>query len=159
MAKQTKGKSSPRMISDNRKARHDYAFEEQFEAGLALEGWELKAIRDNRVQLKESYVKLRQGEAWLIGCHISVLETVCTHTTPDPLRTRKLLLHRKQLNKLQKAIDQQGYTIVPVNMHWKGARVKLEIAIAKGKKTHDKRQTLKDRDWNRQKERIMKDHG
>ncbi|OGT53870.1 MAG: SsrA-binding protein [Gammaproteobacteria bacterium RIFCSPHIGHO2_12_FULL_41_15] len=152
MGKKTLG----RIIADNRKAHHDYYLEETFEAGLVLEGWELKSLRAGKVQLKESYVKLLQGEAWLIGCHISALQSVCTHTIADPIRTRKLLMHRKEINKLQKAIDRQGYTIIPVNLHWKAARVKLDIAIAKGKQLHDKRQTLKDRDWQRNKDRILK---
>ncbi len=158
MAKQTK-KPSPKIIADNRKARHDYSFEEKFEAGLALEGWEVKSIRAGRVQLKESYVKLKDGEAWLIGCHISALDSASTHKKTDPIRTKKLLMHRKEINKLQKAIDRQGYTIVPVNMHWHKARVKLEIAIAKGKQKHDKRQSLKDKDWQRQKARDFKNAG
>ena len=151
-----KKKSNPSLIADNRKARHDYHIEQTFEAGLVLEGWEVKSIRAGRVQLKESYVILKNDECWLIGAHLSPLETASTHITPDPTRTRKLLLHRKELNKLQVAIARQGYTAVPLNMHWKQNRVKLDIALVKGKKEHDKREASKQRDWERTKLRNIK---
>lgn len=150
-------KSAPRLIAQNKKARHDYSLEIQFEAGLALEGWEVKSIRDGRVQLKESYILLKRGEAWLIGAHISPLKSASTHIDPDPVRTRKLLLNRRELNKLVIAKEREGYTIVPLDMHWSGKNlVKINIAIAKGKKQHDKRATLKERDWNREKARLLK---
>ena len=145
-----------KIIAANNKARHDYLLETQYEAGLVLEGWEIKSIRDGHVQLKESYIVLKSGEAWLIGTHISPLKTVSTHIDPDPLRSRKLLLNRKELNKLTVAKEREGYTIVPVDLHWFKNRVKIQIAVAKGKKQHDKRASIKERDWNREKLRISK---
>ncbi len=147
--------SQPSLIADNRKSRHDYHLEDFFEAGLVLNGWEVKSLRAGRGQLKESYVIIKEGEAWLIGAHISALETASTHIDPDPLRTRKLLLNERELAKLQVATHQDGYTIVPVNFHWKKNRVKLEIALAKGKKQHDKRAADKNRDWQREKQRLL----
>jgi SsrA-binding protein len=149
-------KSEDTLISANKKARHDYALETQFEAGLVLEGWEVKSIRAGHVQLKESYILLKRGEAWLIGAHITPLKTASTHIEPDPLRSRKLLLNRKELNKLVSAREREGYTIVPVDLHWFKNRVKIQIAIAKGKKQQDKRASLKERDWNREKLRLLK---
>jgi SsrA-binding protein len=149
-------KTVTKQIANNKKAFHDYAIETQFEAGISLEGWEVKSIRESHVQLKESYVVLKQGEAWLFGAHISPLQTVSTHITADPLRTRKLLLNRREINKLFVAKEREGYTIVPIDMHWHKNRVKVQIAIAKGKKTHDKRAALKERDWQREKSRITK---
>lgn len=149
-------KSEDRIIASNKKARHDYLLETQFEAGLVLEGWEVKSIRDGHVQLKESYILLKHGEAWLIGTHITPLKTASTHIEPDPLRSRKLLLNRKEINKLITAREREGYTIVPVDLHWFKNRVKIQIAIAKGKKQQDKRASLKERDWNREKHRILK---
>jgi len=143
-------------IVDNKKAFHDYFIEERFEAGLVLEGWEVKAIRAGRVQLKEAYVILRNGEIFLIGCHISPLPTASTHIHPDPVRTRKLLLHRGELDRLVGAVERRGYTIVPLELYWKNGRAKLEIGLAKGKKQHDKRATEKDRDWQRDKARLMR---
>lgn len=152
-----KPKKAPRLIAQNKKARHDYSLETQFEAGLALEGWEVKSIRDGRVQLKESYIILKRGEAWLIGAHISPLKSASTHIDPDPVRTRKLLLNRREINKLIVSKEREGYTIVPLDLHWGGNNlVKINIAIAKGKKQHDKRAALKERDWNREKARILK---
>ena len=130
--------------------------EKQFEAGLVLEGWEIKSIREGHVQLKESYILLKSGEAFLFGAHITPLKTASTHIDPDPLRTRKLLLHRKEINKLFVAKDRQGYTVVPLDLHWFKNRVKINIAIAKGKKEHDKRASIKERDWNREKQRILR---
>lgn len=147
---------SDRIIADNRKARHDYFVEERFEAGLVLMGWEVKSLRDGRAQLKEAYVTLNSGEAWLIGAHFSPLPSTCTHHEADPTRSRKLLLHDKELKKIFAAVNKKGMTIVPLNLHWTRGRAKLEIAIARGKKQHDKRQTLKERDWKREKDRAMK---
>lgn len=144
-----------RQIASNKKAWHDYALETQFEAGLALEGWEVKSIREGHVQLKESYVILKRNEAWLIGAHITPLNTASTHIVPDPTRSRKLLLHRRELNKLMSAREREGYTIVPLDLHWFHNRVKIQIAIAKGKKQYDKRATEKERDWNREKQRVL----
>jgi SsrA-binding protein len=143
-------------IALNKKARHDYHLEERFEAGLALEGWEVKSMRAGRVQLKESYVIVRHGEIYLIGAHISPLPSASTHVQPDPTRTRKLLLHREEISKLIGAVERKGYTLVPVALYWKRGRAKLEIALAKGKKAHDKRATLKERDWKREQERLLK---
>ncbi len=145
-------------ITLNKKARHDYSLETKFEAGLALQGWEVKSLRENRVQLQDSYVILQNGEAYLIGCLITPLKTVSTHIHPDQTRNRKLLLNRHELNKLVGAVERQGYTIVATAMYWKHNRVKLEIAIAKGKQDHDKRASIKERDWKREKQRILK-HG
>ncbi len=145
-------------IALNKKARHDFFIEERYEAGLALEGWEVKSLRAGRVQLKESYVLVREGEAWLFGAHLSPLPTASTHIHPDPLRTRKLLLHRQELDKLIGAVERRGYTLVPLALYWSKGRAKLEIGLAKGKKQHDKRATEKDRDWEREKQRLLKTH-
>ncbi|TXT29245.1 MAG: SsrA-binding protein [Rhodocyclaceae bacterium] len=144
-------------IIDNKKAFHDYFIEERYEAGLALEGWEVKAIRAGRVQLKEAYVVLKQEEVWLIGCHISPLPTASTHIKPDPTRSRKLLLHANEIRKLIGKVQQAGFTLVPLNLHYAKGRVKVEIGLAKGKKLHDKRATEKEREWQRDKARIMRD--
>lgn len=143
-------------IAVNKKARHDFFVEEKFEAGLALEGWEVKALRAGRVQLRESYVLLKDEEAWLFGAYITPLPTASTHIHPDPVRSRRLLLHRNELSKLIGAVERKGYTLIPLNLHWKQGRAKLEIGIARGKKQHDKRATEKERDWNREKQRILK---
>ncbi len=143
-------------IALNKKARHDFFIEERFEAGLALEGWEVKSLRAGRVQLSESYVLIKSGEAWLFGAHISPLTTASTHIHPDPLRTRKLLLHKSELNKLIGQVERKGYTLAPLALYWKRGRAKLEIGLAKGKKEHDKRAVLKDRDWQREKARLLK---
>lgn len=143
-------------IIDNRKATHDYFIEERFEAGLVLEGWEVKAIRDSRVQLKESYVIVRDGEIFIIGMHVSPLATASTHIHPDATRTRKLLLKADEISKLIGKVEQRGYTLVPLNLHYKNGRIKLEFALGRGKKLHDKRDTERDRDWSREKDRIMK---
>jgi len=144
-------------IIDNKKAFHDYFIEERYEAGLILEGWEVKAIRAGRVQLKEAYVVLKKEEVWLIGCHISALPTASTHIKPDPTRSRKLLLHANEIRKLIGKVQQAGYTLVPLNLHYAKGRVKVEIGLAKGKKMHDKRATEKEREWQRDKARIMRD--
>lgn len=143
-------------IARNKKARHEYFIEESFEAGLALQGWEVKSLRAGRAQLTESYVYIRDGEAWLLGAHITPLNTASTHIRPDPTRTRKLLLHRQQLDRLIGAVERKGYTLVPLNLHWSKGNAKLELGLAKGKKQHDKRAAEKDRDWKRQKARILK---
>jgi SsrA-binding protein len=158
-SKNKKKKSSDNTIATNRRARHDYFLEDKFEAGLVLEGWEVKSLRDGRLSLNESYIVMHKGEAWLHGAHISPLLSASTHVHPDDIRKRKLLLHALELSRLVGAVERKGYTIVPVTMYWKNSRVKLEIALAKGKKQHDKRATEKDRDWAREKARIMSSKG
>lgn len=149
-------KTTNNQIAVNRRAKFDYHLEDFFEAGLVLEGWEVKSLRAGKANLSEAYVLLKDGEAWLFGCRIEPLNTVSTHFTPDPMRTRKLLLHQKEIGQIFGAIQKQGYTCIPVNLHWSRGRAKCDIALAKGKQTHDKRAAQKDRDWKRQKERIMK---
>jgi len=148
--------SAPRSIAENRKARFDYFIEDRYEAGLALQGWEVKALRAGRAQLKEAYVYLRAGEAFLIGAHISPLAAASTHVVADPVRSRKLLLHRSQLQHLIGAVERRGYTLVPLELYWKDGRAKVEVGLAKGKKQHDKRAVQKDRDWQREKGRLLK---
>ncbi len=143
-------------ISLNRKALHDYFIEEDFEAGIMLEGWVVKSLRAGRSQLKESYVILKNGEAFIVGMHISPLLSASTHINPDPTRTRKLLLKRKELDKLVSAIERKGYTAVPLSMYWKKQRVKLKVVLAHGKKQYDKRQSEKERDANREKQQAMR---
>ena len=143
-------------IAENKKALFDYFIEERFEAGLVLEGWEVKAIRANRAQIKEGYVILKQGAFYLIGAHISALPEASTHVNPDPVRTRKLLLHEEEIKKLIGRVEQRGYTLVPLNLHYKGGRIKLEIGLAKGKKQHDKRDAEKEKDWKREQQQLMK---
>ncbi len=145
-----------RMIAQNRKAWHDYHIEQKFEAGLALEGWEVKSLRAGRAQLQDSYVILKNGAAWLIGAHISPLNTVSTHIKADPQRTRKLLLHQRELDKLIGAVQQKGYTIIALDFHWHKSFVKLEIGLAKGKKLYDKRESEKRRDTDRELQKVMK---
>ncbi len=144
------------MIAENRKARHDYFIEDTYEAGMALQGWEVKSLRAGRAQIKEGYVFLKNGEAFLFGAHISALPTASTHIIPDPVRTRKLLLNRAELSGLLGAVERKGYTLVPLELYWKNGKVKLRIGLAKGKKDHDKRATEKDRDWQREKARVMR---
>jgi SsrA-binding protein len=143
-------------IVQNKKAFHDYFIEERFEAGMALEGWEVKAIREGRAQLKEAYVIVSNGELFLIGSHVSPLPTASTHIQPDPTRTRKLLLNASEIDKLIGAVERAGYTLVPVDMHYTRGRIKLEIGLAKGKKQHDKREAEKDRDWKREQQRLLR---
>lgn len=143
-------------IAVNRKAHHEFFIEDRYEAGLVLHGWEVKSLRAGRIQLDQAYILLKRGEAWLFGSQISPLQTVSTHIIPDPTRSRKLLLHARELSKLIGSIERRGYTLVPLTLYWKNNRVKLEIGLAKGKKLHDKRATEKDRDWERQKQRLMK---
>jgi len=151
-----KAEAPQRLIAENRKARFDYFIEDRFEAGLALQGWEVKAMRAGRAQLAEAYVYLRNAEAFLIGAHISPLKTTSTHVVADPVRTRKLLLHRSELSRLIGAVERKGYTLVPLDLHWKDGRAKLEMGLAKGKKQHDKRATEKERDWQRDKARLLR---
>jgi SsrA-binding protein len=152
----TKAQEPPRLIAENRKARFDYFIEERYEAGLALQGWEVKAMRAGRAQLKEAYVYLRAGEAFLIGAHLAPLPSASTHVIPDPVRTRKLLLHRSQLQGLIGAVERRGYTLVPLELYWKSGRAKLQVGLAKGKKQHDKRAVEKERDWQRDKARLLR---
>lgn len=157
MAKQKTPKDSHSgTIALNKVARHDYFIEDRFETGLVLEGWEVKSLRAGRLQLKESYVLIKNGEAFLFGAHISPLASASTHITPDPTRTRKLLLHKEELDKLIGAVERKGYTLAPLAIYWKKGRAKLEIALAKGKKEHDKRAVERDRDWAREKQRLLK---
>ncbi len=160
MAKSSKkkGKKPSSTIALNKKARHDYKLEDRFEAGLALEGWEVKSLRAGKVQMVDSYILLKNGEAFLFGCLITPLQTASTHIKPDPRRTRKLLLHRHEIDRLIGAVDRKGYSIIPTAMFWSKGRAKLEIALAKGKKEHDRRADIKERDWKRDKQRILK-HG
>ncbi|MDA0848064.1 MAG: SsrA-binding protein SmpB [Burkholderiaceae bacterium] len=143
-------------IIENKKAFHDYFIEDRFEAGLVLEGWEAKAIRSGRVQIKEAYVVIRQAELFLIGCHISALPTASKHVLPDPVRTRKLLLKAEEIDKLIGKVERAGYALVPINLHFCRGRIKLEIGLAKGKKQHDKRAAEKDREWQREKQRLVR---
>ncbi len=151
-----KAETTARLIAENRRARHDYFIEERLEAGLALEGWEVKSMRAGRAQLAEAYVYVRDGEAFLIGAHLSPLRTVSTHKVADPVRTRKLLLHRGEIDRLIGATERRGYTIVPLELYWKHGRAKLQIGLAKGKKQHDKRAAEKERDWQRDRARVMR---
>jgi len=154
--KTNKKTNSNKTIAQNRRARHDYYLEDKFEAGIVLEGWEVKSMRDGRLQLNESYIQMDRGEAWLHGAHISALLSASTHVHPEHERRRKLLLNRVELNRLGAAVDRKGYTIVPVAMYWSKGRAKLELALAKGKQQHDKRAASKDQDWAREKARIFR---
>lgn len=154
MANKTSGENNT--IALNRKAKHNYALEERFEAGLQLEGWEVKSIRAGKIQISESHVIVRRGEAWLINTVISPLLSASTHIKADESRSRKLLLHRKEINLLLGNIERKGYTVVPTAMYWKKNRIKIELALARGKKDYDKRSDAKDRDWQREKERLFK---
>lgn len=143
-------------IVQNRKAHHDYFIEERHEAGLVLEGWEVKSIRAGRAQIGDGYVTIKGGEAWLIGAHISPLPTVSTHFVPDPARSRKLLLHAEELRRLIGKVEQRGFTLIPLDLHFRKGRIKLEIALARGKLGHDKRNTERDREWERDRQRLMR---
>ena len=143
-------------IIENRKATHDYFIEERFEAGLVLQGWEVKAIRAGRAQLKEAYVVVMDGAIWLVGMHLSPLVSTSTHILPDATRTRKLLLRAEEISKLIGKVEQRGYALVPLNLHYKNGRIKLDFGLGRGKKLHDKRDATQDRDWAREKERLMK---
>ena len=143
-------------IAENRRARYEYHIEEQYEAGMVLEGWEVKAVRAGQVQLTDGYVMIKGGELYLIGCRINALGTASTHVTPQADRTKKLLMHKEEIKRLVGKVEQKGFTIVPLNLHYKGGRVKADIALAKGKAQHDKRNTEKERDWEREKGRLMR---
>jgi SsrA-binding protein len=145
-------------IAQNKKAFFDYFIEDKFEAGIVLEGWEVKAIRDNRANLKEAYVIIQRGEIYLIGCHVTPMGAASTHIRPDAIRTRKLLLHNEEISKLIEKVDRAGYTIVPLDMHFTKGRIKIQIGLAKGKKQHDKRDVEKEKDWKREQSSIMKSH-
>ena len=144
-------------ITENKKAFHDYFIEERFEAGLVLEGWEVKSIRAGRVQIKEAYVIVKEGEVWLLGCHISPLTTASTHIKADPVRTRKLLLHNREIARLIGKVERAGFALVPLNLHFSKGRIKIEVGLAKGKKQFDKRDSEKQKDWEREKARLMRD--
>lgn len=152
--KQTKAPSST--IALNKKARHDYTVEDTFEAGMVLEGWEVKSLRDGRIQMTDTYVMVRNGELYWLGGQITPLLSASTHVNPEPTRSRKLLLHRREIDKLIGAVERKGYTLVPLKMYWSKGKAKLQIGLAKGKKEHDKRAADKERDWNREKARILK---
>ena len=157
MAKKKNRKSADSSaIAVNKKARFDYFIEDTFDAGLVLQGWEVKSLRAGRIQLRESYILLKDREAWLFGAHITPLPTASTHISPDPTRSRKLLLHREQIAKLIGAVERKGYTIIPTRMFWSRGKAKLVIGLAKGKRQHDKRAAEKERDWNREKHRVLK---
>jgi SsrA-binding protein len=151
-----KAETAERGIAENRRARYEYFIEDRLEAGLVLEGWEVKSMRAGRAQLAEAYVYIRNGEAFLIGAHLAPLRTVSTHKPADPVRTRKLLLHRNELDRLIGATERRGFTIVPLELYWKQGRAKLQIGLAKGKKQHDKRATEKNRDWERDRARVLR---
>ena len=155
-SKNKKFSENSRQIAVNKKAFHDYHIEQRLEAGLVLEGWEVKSIRAGRIQLKDSYVIIKKGEAWLLGVNISPLPTTSTHIKPDPGRTRKLLLTNKELRTLIGAVQRKGYTLTTLSLYWKKNRIKLEIGLAKGKKEYDKRESIKQRDWDREKQRTAK---
>jgi SsrA-binding protein len=142
----------------NRKARHDFFIEERLEAGVALEGWEVKSLRAGQVQIRDGYVLLKDGEAFVIGLLITPLPTASTHVRPDPQRTRKLLLHRHELDRLRGAVERKGYALIPTAMYWKRGRAKLELGLARGKKAHDKRRAEKEREWERDKQRLLRKH-
>ncbi|MEH6466536.1 MAG: SsrA-binding protein SmpB [Porticoccus sp.] len=156
MAKKPKNTQKSTTIALNKRAKHDYHLEEKFEAGMALQGWEVKSMRAGKAQLTDSYVLLKDGEAFLLGAHITPLSTASTHFVTDPSRTRKLLLNHKELSKLSQSVHQKGYTCVATALYWKGHLAKCEIALAKGKLAYDKRETEKDRDWDRQKQRLKR---
>lgn len=161
MTKQKKTKNSQsqtigKIIALNKKAKHDYFIEERFEAGIQLEGWEVKSLRSGKAQLVDAYVIVKKAELFLLGAHITPLPTASTHIQPDSQRTRKLLMHKREINRLIGLVEQKGYTLVPLSLYWSKGRAKAEIGLVRGKKQHDKRQTLKERDWQRQKQRILK---
>jgi len=144
------------VIALNKRARHEYFIEENLDAGLVLQGWEVKSLRAGKAQITEGYVIIKNGEAWLIGAHVTPLRTASTHVVADPTRTRKLLLNRRELDRLVGAVERKGHTVVPLKLYWKNGKAKLEIGLAKGKQAHDKRATEKDRDWQRDKARLMR---
>jgi len=152
----TKKQDTSTRIAENKKAAYNYFFEERFEAGMVLEGWEVKSLREGKVQLTDGYVVIRDGELYVLGCQINPLKSASTHVHPDSVRTKKLLLHKDQIRRLIGKVEQKGYTLVPLNLHWKAGKVKCEIALAKGKAEHDKRDTIKDREGKREVERALK---
>ena len=152
----TKKTQAPARIAENKKAAFNYFFEEKHEAGVVLHGWEVKAVREGKVQLTDGYVVIRNGELFLIGCQIQPLKSASTHVTPEAARTKKLLMHKEEIRLLIGKVEQKGYTLVPLNLHWKNGLIKCEIALAKGKAEHDKRNTIKDREGKREVERVMK---
>jgi SsrA-binding protein len=152
----TRKQDSTARIAENKKAAYNYFFEERFEAGMVLQGWEVKALREGKVQLTDGYVVIRNGELYIIGCQINPLRTASTHVSPDNLRSRKLLMHKDQIRRLVGKVEQKGYTLVPIDLHWKDGRVKCDLALAKGKGEHDKRDTIKEREGKREVERAMK---
>jgi SsrA-binding protein len=154
----TTNKKDSASIALNKKARFEYFIENEFEAGLVLQGWEVKSLRAGRINLSDAHVIVKYGEAFLLGAQIQPLPTAAAHLMPDPIRTRKLLLNRKELNQLIGSVERQGYTLIPLSLYWRKNRVKMKLALAKGKKTHDKRDTIKDRDWQRDHARLMKRH-
>ena len=156
MSRKGKNKPAGNVIAVNRRARHEYLIEDNYEAGLALDGWEVKSLRAGNAQLTEAYVHIRNGEAWLVGAHFSPLKTVSTHVKADPTRTRKLLMHRTEIDRLAGLVERKGYTLVPLDLHWSKGKAKLALGLGKGKKQHDKRATDKQRDWERQRARILK---
>ncbi len=151
-----KAKAPGNSIATNRVARHDYFIEDEIEVGLVLEGWEVKGLRNGSLQLKESYVMVKNGEIWLIGAHISPLASASTHIKPNPTRTRKLLAHRREIDRLVGMVERKGFTLIALSAYWSRGRAKLKLGIAKGKKAHDKRATIKDRDWKRDQARMLK---
>ena len=153
----TKKKPLPTRIAENKKAAFNYFFEEKYEAGMVLHGWEVKAVREGKVQLTDGYVVIRDGELFLIGCQINPLKTASTHVSPDAVRTKKLLMHKDEIRRLIGKVEQKGYTLVPLNLHFLKGRIKLEIGLAKGKKQHDKREDEKKKDWDREKQRLMRE--
>ena len=156
MTSKKKVKRSPSTIALNKKARFNFYIEERFEAGLALEGWEVKSLRAGKAQLSESYVTLRDGEAWLLGSHITPMSSASSHVKTDPTRTRKLLMHRREIDRLTGLVERRGYTLVALELYWRNGRTKLAIGLAKGKQRHDKRAAQKDRDWERDRARLLK---
>lgn len=152
----TKKQDTSSRIADNKKAAYNYFFEERFEAGMVLEGWEVKSLREGKVQLTDGYVVIRDGELYVVGLQINPLKSASTHVNPDSIRTKKLLLHKEEIRRLVVKVEQKGYTLVPLNLHWKAGKVKCDIALAKGKAEHDKRDTIKDREGKREVERAMK---
>ncbi len=157
MSKKNNDSSRGGVIAVNKRARFDYHVDERLEAGIALEGWEVKSLRDGRIQFSESYALIKNGEAYLFGAQITPLISASTHVVADKMRNRKLLLHKAELNRLIGAVERKGYTVIPLSLYWKGNRVKVELGLAKGKKEHDKRDTEKERDWQRDKGRIMRE--
>ena len=157
MAKNASTEKKPnRVIAENRKARHNFFIEDEYEAGIALEGWEVKSLREGRANLAEGYAIIRGTEAWLIGVNISPMQSASTHVSPNPVRSRKLLLNRRELDRLIGAVEREGQTLVPLTLYWKNGRAKVALGLAKGKKQHDKRASIKERDWERQKQRLVR---